>query len=137
MAVRNPYAAYNNSKIMTASPAELTLMLYDGAIKFCNIAVVGMKEKNIEKAHINLTKVQNIISEFRATLNTKYEVAKDFENVYKYLYDRLVEANIKKDPEIVEEVLEHLRTMRDTWKQVMDIVAKESKNKAKQQVSQG
>lgn len=135
MAVRNPYAAYNNSKIMTASPAELTLMLYDGAIKFCNIAVVGMKEKNIEKAHINLTKVQNIISEFRATLNTKYEVAKDFENVYKYLYDRLVEANIKKDPEIVEEVLEHLRTMRDTWKEVMDIVAKESKNKAKQQVS--
>lgn len=126
MTHKNPYAAYNNSKILTASPAELTLMLYDGAIKFCNIAIMGIEEKDIEKAHINIKKVEAIIGEFVATLDHKYEVAKDFENVYNYILDRLVLANIKKDKEILEEVLEHLRTMRDTWKQVMELSVQES-----------
>ena len=63
MAVKNPYAAYANSKVMTASPAELTLMLYDGAIKFCNIAIMGIEEKDIEKAHNNIIKVERIINE--------------------------------------------------------------------------
>lgn len=113
------YAAYNKNKIMTASPGELTLMLYEGAIKFCNIAIVAVEQKNIEKAHQNIIKVENIIEEFRVTLNHKYPVAEDFDNIYVYIYDRLVEANIKKDKEILEEVLKHLRTMRDTWKEVM------------------
>jgi len=119
MAPNNPYSAYNNSKIMTASPAELTLMLYDGAIKFCNIAIVAIEKKDIEKAHNNIRKVQNIITEFRATLDHKYPVAQDFDNVYIYIADRLHEANMTKDPAILEEVLEHLRGMRDTWKEVM------------------
>lgn len=119
MAVKNPYAAYANSKIMTASPAELTLMLYDGAIKFCNIAIMGIEEKDIEKAHNNIIKVERIIREFLNTLDHRYPVAKDFENVYNYLIQRLHEANIKKDAEILQEVLKHLRTMRDTWKEVM------------------
>ena len=113
------YAVYQNNKIQTASPAELTLMLYEGAIKFCNIAIVACENQEIEKAHINITKVINIIQEFQATLNFKYPVAKDFNNVYVYVKDRLVEANVKKDKDILEEVLEHLRTMRDTWKEVM------------------
>ena len=121
MLAKYGYNAYANSKIMTASPAELTLMLYEGAIKFCNIAIVGIEKKDIEKAHNNIVKVQNIITEFRATLDDKYEVSKDFENVYAYLQERLTEANIKKDAEILQEVLGHLRTMRDTWKEVMDI----------------
>lgn len=119
MAVNNAYQAYNNSKILTASPAELTLMLYEGAIKFCNIAIMGIEENNIEKAHNNIIKVEKIIAEFQATLDEKYEVSKDFENVYNYLRQRLEEANLKKDKEILEEVLGHLRTMRDTWKEVM------------------
>ena len=119
MAVNNPYAAYANSKVMTASPAELTLMLYDGAIKFCNIAIMGVEEKDIEKAHNNIIKVERILREFLNTLDTRYPVAKDFENVYNYLIQRLHEANIKKDAEILQEVLKHLRTMRDTWKEVM------------------
>ncbi len=117
----NGYAAYNLRRIQTASPAELTLMLYEGAIKFCNIAIMGVEENDIEKAHNNIVKVQRIISEFQATLNHKYEVAKDFDAVYTYLYDRLLEANIKKDKEILEEVLKHLRTMRETWKEVMKL----------------
>ena len=119
MALNTGYAAYANNKVMTASPAELTLMLYDGAIKFCNIAIRAIEEGDVEKAHNNIVKVENIIDEFRATLNHKYAVAEDFENVYVYLRERLSLANMKKDKEILEEVLKHLRTMRDTWKEVM------------------
>ena len=117
----NGYSEYANSKVATATPAELTLMLYDGAIKFCNIAIMALEEKDLEKAHNNIIKVENIISEFQITLNHKYPVAKDFDAVYKYLKERLVEANVKKDKEVLEEVLEHLRTMRDTWKEVMKV----------------
>lgn len=121
MTPTNGYAAYQNSKIMTASPAELTLMLYDGAIKFANIAVVAIEKNDIEKAHNNIMKVERIILEFKSSLDHKYPVAKDFEQVYNYLIRRLHEANMKKDTEIMEEILKHLRTMRDTWKEVMDI----------------
>lgn len=119
MAPRTGYEAYANNKILTASPAELTLMLYEGAIKFCNIAIVACEQNEIEKAHINITKVENIIMEFQGSLDHKYPVAKDFDAVYSYIYQRLIEANIGKDKEILEEVLHHLRTMRDTWKEVM------------------
>ena len=81
----------------------------------------------MEKAHNNITKVENIISEFQITLNHDYKVAEDFDNVYTYLKQRLVEANMKKDKEILEEVLEHLRTMRDTWKEVMKLTANGNK----------
>jgi flagellar protein FliS len=119
MVQKNAYAAYSKNKILTASPAELTLMLYDGAIKFTNIAIVAVEKKDIEKAHNNIIKTENIIREFQATLDHKYPVAKDFDAVYTYLIERLYEANMKKDPEILEEILTHLRTMRDTWKEVM------------------
>lgn len=119
MALPSAYTQYNNSKVLTASPAELTLMLYDGAIKFCNIAILAVEQKNIEKAHINITKTERIIDYFRQTLDMEYPVAEDFERVYSYLSKRLVEANIKKDKEILEEVNQHLHAMRDTWKEVM------------------
>ncbi len=119
MAPQNGYNNYAREKIMNASPAQLTLMLYDGAIKFCNIAIAAIEKNDIEKAHNNIVKAENIIAEFRATLNFKYPVAQDFENVYAYIARRLIEANIKKDVEILEEVLEHLREMRNTWEEVM------------------
>lgn len=121
MAVKDAYAAYNVSKVQTASPGELTLMLYEGAIKFCNIAIMAVEQGDVEKAHYNIMKVEAIIDEFRSTLNHKYEVAKDFEVVYDYIYKRLVEANITKDKETLEVVLVQLRGMRDTWKQVMKL----------------
>ena len=119
MLANQGYAAYANNKIMTASPAELTLMLYEGAIKFANLAITAIEEKDIQKAHDNIMKVEHIIEEFQATLDHKYPVSKDFDEVYSYLMIRLREANMKKDKEIMEEVLKHLRTMRDTWKEVM------------------
>ena len=121
MQMNNAFAQYNTNKILTASPSELTLMLYEGAIKFCNIAIVGIEQGNIQKAHDNIMKTQKIIEEFQITLDRKYEVAKDFDAVYNYLIMRLREANMKKDAAILEEVLKHLRTMRDAWKEVMQV----------------
>ena len=114
--VKNPYAQYKNNAIATATPAELTLMLYEGAIKFGNIAIKAIEENDVEKAYRNIVKVQNIIAEFRNTLDFKYPVAKDFDRVYEYLERRLVET---KDKAIMEEVVTHIRSMRDTWKEVM------------------
>ena len=119
MPMQNPYEQYQKNKILTASPAEITLMLYEGAIKFCNVAIIAIEQNDIEKAHNNIRKTQRIIEEFQITLNHDYAVSEDFDRIYNYLLRRLREANIKKDKEILEEVLEHLRSMRDTWKQVM------------------
>ncbi|MCL2252834.1 MAG: flagellar export chaperone FliS [Lachnospiraceae bacterium] len=119
MAMMNAYAQYNNSKILTASPAELVLMLYEGAIKFGNIAILAIEQKDISKAHTNIIKVQRIVDNFRATLDMKYSVAEDFDRVYAYLQGRLLDANMQKDQEIMAEVVTHLRSMRDTWKEVM------------------
>jgi len=125
MSFANPYAQYQNSKILTASPAELTLMLYEGAIKFGNIAIEAIENKDVEKAHNNIIRVQKIIDEFRATLNRKYPVAEEFDKIYRYLLRRLLEANATKDEEIMKEVVEHLRSMRDNWKEVMKKVKEE------------
>lgn len=121
MPFSNAYTQYNNSKVLTASPSELVLMLYDGAIKFGNIAINAIEEKDVKKAHINIIKVEKIVDHLRMTLDMKYPVAQDFDRVYEYLAQRLVEANYKKDKEIMAEVCMHLRSMRDTWKEVMRI----------------
>lgn len=132
MLKQNGYAQYQNSKIMTASPAELTLMLYDGAIKFGNIAIVAMENKDPAKAHENIVKVEKIIQNFRETLDRKYPIWEDFEKIYVYLLRRCHEANIAKDPEIMQEVVNHLRSMRDNWKEVMKKVATDKTNPAAQ-----
>lgn len=116
---RNAADVYKQNSVQTASPAALTLMLYEGAIRFCNIALDGIEAGDIQRANDNIKKAQNIIVEFRATLDFKYPVAKDFDVVYDYIYRRLVEANMKKDKEILEEALRHIKEMRDTWKEVM------------------
>ena len=115
------YQQYEKNKILTASPAELTLMLYDGAIKYANIAIMAIDKGDVETAHNSIRRVERIIEEFQNTLDFKYPVAKDFDEVYKYIRTRLREANVKKDKEIIEEVLKHLRTMRDTWKEVIQL----------------
>ena len=119
--VNNAANAYQNSAIKTASPAELTLMLYEGAIKFCNIALIALEKKDYDKVNENLKKAQRIITEFRATLDHKYPVWEDFDRVYDYIYRRLVEGNISKDKEVIEDALKYIREMRDTWKEVMKL----------------
>lgn len=118
------FSQYKNSKVLTASPAELTLLLYEGAIKFCNLAIVAIEKKEMQKAHTNIMKAEKIVDHLRITLDMKYPVAKDFERVYEYIGWRLIQANMKKDTEMIEEALMHLRSMRDTWKEVMRINGK-------------
>lgn len=121
MALPSAYTQYTNNKILTASPMELTLMLYEGAIKFCNIAMAAVEQKDIPKAHTNIIKVQNIITYLRETLDMKYPVAQEFENIYVYLLSRLFDANVKKDATILKEISVNLHAVRDTWKEVMRI----------------
>lgn len=121
MAMPNAYAQYNNSKVLSASPGELTLMLYDGMIRFCNLAEVAVEKKDISKAHTNIMKMQRIIDYLRQTLDMNYPVAEDFERMYIYLSQRMVEANMKKDLEILQEINGHLHAIRDNWKEVMRI----------------
>lgn len=115
----NPMAAYGTNKVTTATPAELTLMLYEGAIKFCNIAQMAMEKKDIEKANLNMQKARNIIVELQSTLNFDYPVAKDFDTIYTYIFERMTAANVSKNPADVDDVLIQLRELRDIWRQVM------------------
>lgn len=124
MALPNAYNAYATSKLMTATPAQLTMMLYDGAIKFTNIAIDAIERKNYQKANIYIQKTEKIIEEFRATLDFKYPVAQEFENVYKMIGDKLLYANMRKDPEILRDALKHIRAMRNTWEEVMRLAKK-------------
>jgi len=117
----NAASLYQGAAINTASPAELTLMLYNGAIKFCNLALIGIEEKDLMKAHNNLMKAQKIIRELQATLNFKYEVSKDFDLIYTRILNNLLAANVKKDTDKLNEALEDIRGIRDVWTQVMKV----------------
>lgn len=122
--VGNPYAKYQNSKVLTASPAELTLMLYDGIIKFINIAITAIEEKDISKANTNIIKAERIVDHLSATLNDKYPVSKDFRNIYDCIMQALIQGNIHKDVEELKRALEYSRMIRDTWKDVMKMAEK-------------
>jgi flagellar protein FliS len=121
MSVRNPYQSYQQNAINTASPGELTLMLYNGCLKFIHIAKTAIAEKNIELKNTNIQKAQKIIQELMVTLNPELEVSKSMMPLYDYVYRRLIEANIKSDLAILEEVEEFVTDFRDTWKQVIQI----------------
>lgn len=116
----NLAAAYGNNKVNTATPAELTLMLYDGAIRFCNVALIGFETMDYEKIHNNIQKARAIIVELQTTLNHDYPVSKDFEVIYDYVFHRLVDANVKKDKQALEDALQQLRDLRNIWKQIMN-----------------
>ena len=117
--IGNPYAKYQDSKILTASPAELTLMLYEGIIKFTNIGITAIENREFQKANINIMKAERIVDHLSATLNDKYAVANDFRNVYNCIMQALIQGNMKKDVAELERALEYSRMIRDTWKEVM------------------
>ncbi len=121
MATQNPYEKLKENATLTATKEELTLMLYDGALKFCNQAIIAIENKNIEKAHTLILKVQNIIREFQITLDRSFDVSNNLASIYDYLHARLVEANLNKKIEILNEVRDFLRELRDTWKEAMQL----------------
>lgn len=121
MFTNNGYNQYKANSINTATPEELTLMLYNGLVKFLMQAQTAIEIKSIEKSNNSILRSQAIIKEFQATLDLNYEVSQGLDSLYDYMYRRLVEANIKKDRDIVEEVLGYAKELRDTWAQAMKI----------------
>ncbi len=111
--------AYQNNSVETASPGELTLMLYNGCIKFIKVAKTAMEAKEIEKKNTNIQKAQNIIQELMVTMNQEYAVSKEILPLYDYMNRRLMEANVKNDADILDEVQGMAVEFRDTWKEVI------------------
>jgi flagellar protein FliS len=113
--------AYKQNSVTTASPGELTLMLYNGCLKFLHKAKLAIQEKNIQEKNTNLQKAQSIIGELMSTLNMDVEVSKQLLPLYEFLNRRLIEANIQNDVAIIEEVEGFVTEFRDTWKEVIRI----------------
>src|SRR5574344_1862337 len=124
----NPYLKqYQQNQIITSNPEQLLVLLYDGAINYLNKAKAAYPTKDIEIIHNNVIAAQKIIAEFMSTIkmDTGGEFAQNLHNFYKYLYGLLVDANIKRDEAALDEVLRHLKSLRDAWKQAIVNVAKE------------
>ncbi|CDF58025.1 flagellar export chaperone FliS [Thermobrachium celere] len=117
---------YQQNSVNTASKEKLLLMLYDGLVKFIRQAITSLEEKDLQKAHTNLIKAQNIILEFMSTLNMEVggEIAKSLMALYDYMYRRLVEANIKKDAKIAEEILGFAEELKETFEEAYKRIKK-------------
>lgn len=127
MVTQDAHNLYRQNSILTASPEELVLMLYNGLIKYLMLACKAIGDKDIEKANNNIIRAENIIAEFIASLDMKYEISNNLALLYDYMYDRLITANIKKDVSILEEVLHFAKDLRDTWAQAMKLANQERK----------
>ncbi|WP_342540902.1 flagellar export chaperone FliS [Heyndrickxia sp. FSL K6-6286] len=121
MSISNPYQTYKNNSITTASPGELTLMLYNGCLKAIKQAKDAIGKGSIEKRNSNIQKAQAIIKELMVTLNTEIAISKNLMDLYDYMNRRLIEANINNDISVLNEVEGLVTEFRDTWKQVIHL----------------
>lgn len=110
---------YKQNSIMTATPEELTLMLYDGAIKFMNIGKYSIENSELEKAHSSLIRAQDIILELNYSLDMNYEISKGIRGLYEFVLSKLVDANINKDAKAIDDAIIIVNDMRETWKEVI------------------
>lgn len=118
MALNKQHQVYQNNAVNTASGGELTLMLYNGCIKFIKKAIKDMEAENHEAKNTNIQKAQNIIQELMITLDPEVEISKQILPLYDYMLFQLKEGNIKNDAAKLEDVLAMAVEFRDTWKQV-------------------
>ncbi len=121
MAVNNPYATYKQSSVETKSAGELTLMLYDGCLKFMKRAEKAIEDNNIEEKNTNLIKAQNIIRELMVTLNTDVAVSGNMMQMYDFIMAKLVEANTGNDVNSLKEAERFVIDFRDTWREVIKL----------------
>lgn len=119
MYTANPYNAYKQNTVNMASKEQLLLMLVDGAVKYTKIARLAMERKDIERAHKELVRVQDIFTELMATLDRSAgEMAENLFNLYDFIKSKLVQANLKKDIALIDEVLPFIEEVRDMWHEV-------------------
>lgn len=112
----NAYNVYKNNSVNYASKDQLLLMLVDGAVKFAKVGRQAIIDKDIQKAHTNLMKTQEIFIELMVSLDMEQaEWTKDLMQIYAYIKDKLVEANMKKDVKIMDEILPLIEEVRDMW----------------------
>jgi flagellar protein FliS len=126
MALNKAYTSYQSTSILTSKPEELTLMLYNGLVRFITQAKKALEEKDINNSHENLIRAQDIIIEFQATLDMNIEISHNLMLLYDYMYRRLVEANLKKDVAAVGEVLGLASQLRDTWGELVKKMREEN-----------
>lgn len=117
---KNPFNEYKKTQIATANQGKLIVMLYDGAIKFLNIATENMTPRTYDVANANIIKAQDIITELLLSLNMKDggEISQTLFNLYLYFKKTLLEANIKKDAEMLKGVIKLLKDLRDAWDKI-------------------
>lgn len=115
----NAAEAYRRQQILNAPPEQLTLMLYNGCLKFIDEGKAALQEKNYETANNSLQKAQRIISEFRLTLNMEYDISHQLLPLYNYVYDRLVEGNMRSDISKIDEAKGIIVELRDAWVEAM------------------
>ena len=115
----NAAEAYRRQQVLNAPPEQLTLMLYNGCLRFIDEGKQALGEKNYEAANNSLQKAQRIISEFRLTLNMDYEISNQLLVLYNYVYDRLVEGNIRSDTSQIDEARGIIVELRDAWAEAM------------------
>ena len=111
----NPYQKYMQQSVTTMTPAQLLIALYDKAITEINKAIIFIEDHDIPKAHNSITRVSEIVDTLDAHLKVKYEISDNLAALYQYFRERLVEANIKKDPEILKEILPMITEIRDAF----------------------
>lgn len=121
MAVNNPYATYQNNSVNTSTPGELTLMLYNGCLKFIQQAKRALEQNNIEEKNTFTQKAQAIVTELMVTLDQSQAVSKEMMILYEFVNNRLLEGNIKGDAGLYDEAAGIITEFRDTWKQVIQI----------------
>lgn len=130
MSLVNPYLKqYQKNQFETATPERVLILLYDGAINFLNKAKIALGNNDVQQIHNNILGCEKIILEFMGTLNMEDggDLAKNLYALYEYLYNTLVQANIHKDENKVDEVLKHLMGLRETWLKAIEIAAAEKK----------
>lgn len=114
------YKNYKEVEIETASSLKLVVMLYNGAIKFLNLAKEGINHRKLDVANNNIIKAQDIISELMTSLNFEAgEISNNLYSLYIYMNRRLLEANMQKNNEIINEVIKLLNTLKDAWEALL------------------
>jgi len=130
MAPTNPYNQYKQTQISTANQGKLIVMLYDGAIKFLNIALENIEPMRYDVVNTNIIKAQDIITELLLSLNMAEggEISQNLFSLYMYFKRQLLEANMRKDPEMIKHILKLMKDMRDAWDQISATEAKSDKS---------
>lgn len=113
----NPYQKYQQQSVMTMTQGEMLKKLYDGVIKELSGAVVYIDQKDYVHTNMSLQKAQRILNHLKVTLNFKYEVSSNLSSLYDYFISQIVQANMKKDPKLLEEIIPMVAELRDAFVQ--------------------